>query len=886
MNKIYLQTKLYAPNLLLNYMVHRPQLIETLQADFPRKLTLISAPAGFGKTTLISQWLHASPRYQVAWLSLDESDSLPPTFWGYIISALQTVWSNIGKPLLPLLEQSPLVSIPNLLIDLLNHIASQPDAAILILDDYHVLKNPTIHDQLTFFIDHLPPNLHLVISSRLDPPLSLARLRANRQLIELRGDDLRFSVAETKQLLNQTLNTSLSDAQIEQLAHRTEGWIASLQLAGLALQKQANPTRFIEEFLGRHHYLFDYLTSELVQTQSAAVQAFLLKTSILKRLTGPLCDAVLGEDLVLDSTSMLMQLHKHNLLLVPLDNQQTWYRYHHLFREVLQTTLARQFPNELKQLHQRASRWYTEHDQRAEAVDHAIAGEDFFEAAEILRDFAPRLLGQGELMTIKKWLDLFPTTVMNQCPSLHCYQAWLFKLLNQPQNMATALQQTEVALAHYPDKLEEDNLSTQAAVFALRADLARMEGNPQQAFIYLQQAKAILPQSSRVLRRAVWLNLGVAHLFKSDFEAARDLLAETLALANETGSLYIATGAAGYLSYACLMSGQLNQADHHSREIVKALESQTQAVLFNYGEVYLHWAKGLYEWNLLDEAEQQTQKGLRLSHGKFETDLGILDCLGVVQLRLAQNRLDEANSLLEEARAIVNEQPQFMALFHHAQVKLLLRHDAEAAIRWANHAGSQEGLRQVPWAILNELAIARVWLYQRRLDELLERLEAITPATAPSLYWRLEALLLQALAHHAQQQSALALAVLAEALTLAEPQSFIRLFVDEGPPLAELLQLCRAKAIHPSYVEQLLMAFSQADHLPATTPPPLIEPLNEREQLILTHLARGLNTPEIAEAVIVSKNTVKWYLKNIYGKLGVNRRSQALAAARRHGLIA
>ena len=487
-----LATKLYIPPLRPN-VVSRPRLLERLNEGLHRKLTLISAPAGFGKTTLLSAWVEGIDR-QVAWLSLDEGDSDPARFLTYLVAALQTIAPNIGEGVMRVLQSPQPPPIESILTALLNEITTIPDHFVLVLDDYHVLDAKPIDNALTFLLEHLPPQMHLVIATREDPQLPLARLRARDTLTELRVTDLRFTPSEAAGFLNQVMGLDLSAEDITALETRTEGWIAGLQLAAISMQGQKDTTSFITSFTGSHHFVLDYLVEEVLQQQPERVQNFLLRTSILDRLCGSLCDAVLLDPNA-SGQATLEYLERANLFIVPLDNERRWYRYHHLFADLLRQRLHQSTDSStgderdgVAELHRRASQWYEDNSLTIEAFHHAVAANDVERAERLVEGEGMPLQFRGPMISVLNWLESLPTTILDARPSLWVTYASALTMTGQPiSSVEEKLQAAEAAL----QEAEQDDKTRDLVghIAAIRAMLA----------IPANQVETMIAQSRRAL---------------------------------------------------------------------------------------------------------------------------------------------------------------------------------------------------------------------------------------------------------------------------------------------------------------------------------------------------------------------------------------------------
>lgn len=880
-----LVTKLYAPPHRHN-VVRRARLIERLNEGLQRKLTLISAPAGFGKTTLVSDWL-AGCQCPVAWLSLDAGDNDPARFLTYLIAALRTVAPHLGTTVLGVLQAPQPPSTDAILTTLLNDLATISGDVVLVLDDSHMLDAKSVGHALCFLLDHLPPHLHLVIATREDPQLPLARLRAGDQLTELRVADLRFTPAEAAEFLSQVMGLSLSAEDVAALEARTEGWIAGLQLAAISLQGRHDPASFITSFTGSHHFVMDYLMEEVLQQQSASVQSFLLRTAILDRLCGPLCDAVLLAPSG-SGQATLEQLEHANLFVVPLDNERRWYRYHHLFAELLrqrlrQSLVVAQDDAEavVNALHIRASRWYEDNGLEIEAFHHAAAARDIKRAERLMEGRGVPLHYRGVVTALLEWLAALPTTVLNARPSLWVRHAGLLLVNGHTTGVEEKLQAAEAAIQGAES--DDDVRALVGQIAAARATLALTRYEPETMLAQSRRALEYLHPNSRSVRaNAIW-TLGYAYFLQGDRAAARRAYSEAVALSRAAGHIFITILATIGLGNVQEAETQLALAAETYRQVLQLAGDQPLQIV---SAAHLGLARVLYEWNDLDAAERHAQHSLHLAqqyeHG---IDRFVISEVLLARLKLARGDVAGAAALLAEAAQSARQHnfahriPEVAA----AQVVTLLRQGRLAAAARA--------------AQTHELPIsqARVHLAQGDpfvalavLDPWRQQVEAKGWADE-----QLQTMVLQALAYQALGEPDNAECVLLDALALAEAGAFIRCFVDEGSPMARLLSLAAARGLMPDYIGKLLSAFEAEaqTHMgtsgqpPTASVRPLIEPLSQRELEVLRLIAQGCSNQEICERLILALDTVKGHNRRIFGKLAVQRRTEAVARARELGLL-
>ena len=930
-----LQTKLYIPPLRPE-LVPRPRLIERLNAGLDRKLTLVSAPAGFGKPTLLSEWIHggdaATAPLRAAWLSLDEDDNDPARFLAYFIAALQMVEENIGEGTPSALQSPQPPPIEAILTPLLNEIATIPNGFTLVLDDYHLIKAKPIHDALTFLLDHLPPPMRLVIATRQDPPLPLARLRGRGHMTEIRAGDLRFTEEEATAFLNQTMGLGLTPDEVSALEARTEGWIAGLHLAALSLKGEADRAAFIRAFAGDDRHVMDYLVSEVVSRQSEAVQRFLLHTAILERLCGPLCDAVLDSDGQPGSGQAILEyLEQANLFIVPLDNRRQWYRYHHLFADLLRHRLRRTVGAQgIAPLHRRASAWYAHNDMMSEAIAHSLVAKDWEQAAQLIGQAFDDMCCRGEYYTtMLSWLEMLPDEIVRARPSLGILYAWMLSINLQLDAVEPRLQEMErMADGQLPVDLR-------LQIAAIRATLARQRNDVAIAIELSHQVLKVLaedPSDSNLLAyTGVVFNLAWTHLMEGDVVKARPRFSEARTLSQSAGSITLTLDAMRGLARVQILQGQLRQAVETYRQALQLADKVTQQsgqAVPAAAPVHLELADLLRERNQLDEAAHHLAQGIELSR-QWQILGEDLRNSYVYQARLKQARGDAAGALdairqAEQLAQAYRAVPRFGDPIAACRAQLTLaqavsiggafdpawkrkRRHLEAVEQWAETRGLRaDGSINLVDDEFEYVIWVRLLIAQNEPSQALQLLARLLQGAEDGGRTGrvIEILTLQALAQQALGDTDQALIALERALSLAEPEGYVRLFVDEGPPMARLLlRLCSgqvheatARGIAPDYARRLLAVFEAEtkDEEPALRRPPsvsrgeaegLVEPLSERELEVLGLIAEGLTNQEIASRLFLALNTVKVHTRNIYGKLGVNSRTQAVAKARTLGIL-
>jgi LuxR family maltose regulon positive regulatory protein len=926
-----LTTKLYIPPPRPG-QVPRPRLLARLDAalGLHHRLILVSAPPGFGKTTLLSEWVahlrsdaaaNRSLAGRVAWVSLDPGDNALPRFMAYLIAALQTIEAGVGAGVLGALQApgpadaGPPSALEPLLTALINELAALPEPLLLVLDDYHLIEAPVIHHALTFLLDHLPPHMGLVLATRADPPLPLSRLRSRGALTELRQAELRFTPGEAAAFLNRTMGLELRAEEVTALEARTEGWIAGLQLASLALQGtlalsgDRGGTAFVEAFAGDDRYVVDYLVEEVLDRQTEAVHRFLLETSILDRLSGPLCNAVrFGPETPGsseganagrrgDSQALLEELERRNLFLVPLDGNRRWYRYHRLFADLLRHRLHQARPDRVPALHRRASRWYEDNGFLADAVEHALAAKDFERVADLIEPASWVHLSQGGASTLLGWLDALPAALLHRRPRLDLLYAWALLAAMELEAIEARLHGVERRLPAAggpadPAGSTDDPDAVRGEIMAIRATLAGLRGDMPAAIELARQALDHLPAGELHLRGILADILGAAYDASGNTAAASQAYTEAAALSQAAGNPLIALIALGNLARLQETQGRLRQAAatcHQTLELAAGLQGEPPP---SAGMAEAGLGKLAYEWDQLDDAARHLEVAIERGRRGGVVELVAAGCAALAPVYQARGDPQGATALIEEAEHLV--QTVGISAGSRAQVAAtrvrlwLLQGDLEAAAGWAS--GLAVGDDYDPLRQVEGIALARVLLAQApgqpdRLQDALRLLEGLLRATEAQGWMgqALEILALQAIALQRAGEPERAMDVLARALSLGEPEGYVRTFLDLGAPMRELLQAAARRGIRPAYAGHLLAR--AAGETAPVAPSPLVEPLSDRELEVLHLIAAGLSNREVAQRLVITPGTAKWHAHNIYGKLGVHSRTQAVARARELGLL-
>ena len=904
---LLLATKLHVPRPRPGF-VPRPRLTGRLEEGLARGLVLVCAPAGSGKTVLLADWAHRENR-PVVWLSLDTGDNDPARFWRYVAAALDRVRPGIADQIAALLRGGQQPPLETVVTTLINELAARPGEVIIILDDYQLIDSQPVHGSIAFLLDRLPPGLRLVLASRADPPLSLARLRAGGRLAELRADELRFTLDQTGVFLRDATGLDLPATSVAAFQDRTEGWVAGLQLAALSLRGQADVAGFVETFSGSHRYVLDYLTEEVLARQSEQVRGFLLETSVLDQLSGPLCDAVTGQA---GSQALLEALERANLFLVALDEVRGWWRYHHLFADLLRVRLAQERPGRVPELHRAAAAWHEQHGLADDAVRHALAAGDVDWAARLIEQHVEMLIRRSEGETLRRWLSALPASSVRTRARLGLAQAVSAIVRGQVEEVEPLLDDAERAFAATGDEPHEPSVGRALSVLAnvpaliafLRADVARLRGDAACAVDFDRQALAQLDDGDWLLGTHVRWNLAVANWMRGRVGQAEHDLAEVAAERRAAGEGYPAMRVCYDLGQVQRAQGRMEAAlgtYQQALEVTGAASSQ----LPHLGMAHVGLAGLLYERDELAAALDHATRGVMLCRHLAFTQPLAAGLAIVARIRQARGEVAGALEAMGEAGE-VESSPQVVALLNPVpswQARLLLAQgDITAATRWTQERGLGAGDEPSYPREPEYLVLARVLLARNLPRQALPLLERLLDAAASDgrVGSVIEIRALQALGLAADGEQANAVEALAEALTLGCPQGYVRVFADEGAPMGALLgqliaaqraEQAPARGVPLSCLARLAHAFAGERAMPASRPgaatavPGLVEQLTGRELEVLGMLAAGTPNQAIAGELVITLDTVKKHVSHVLGKLGAANRTEAVARARELGLI-
>jgi LuxR family transcriptional regulator, maltose regulon positive regulatory protein len=889
-----LRTKLSLPMFHAHFL-SRPHLVQRLQRGMKNRLVLLSASAGSGKTTLLSEWARQSSSL-VAWLALDIDDNDPVRFWSYVVAALQQASLASVASLLQGLRSSSPTSLQSLLVELINMLDAEGRDIVIILDDYHLLEAPPLHDSLAFFLKHLPQHVHMVLASRSEPPFPLAQLRASGSLLELRSADLQFTPAEAKAFLCQSQPLSLKPAEVQALVERTEGWAAGLRLVSLALQEHADVSHFISQFTGSHRTVLEYLLNDVLEHQPEHIRRFLAHTSVLERFTASLCDAVTGEE---NGRAMLAFLAQKNLFLLSLDDEGTWYRYHHLLAEALSSSLRQDQPELFFALHRRASEWYERQNVPEEAIQHALASTDFEHGADLLEHHVEKLLHQSELTGVLRWLDLLPVHVLRERP-------WLLVAQARALIGSGHFEQAEQCLRNLEclgrEKVAEHTQNMfKGRIAALSTEISSVRGETQKALTYSHQALTLLSEDDLAWRIRVLQAMGEAYLHAGKLEEAQQILTETVAssLYNNDAQHALVTLHSLGQTQALLARPDLANASYLQGLQIASQYGLTHAAVM--GHILVGRGHVLCEWNDLETAEAHLLTGITLARRGGHMIQALGGTLTLSRVKQAQGKMQEALAVSGQAQELARQMndPFFMDFVARHPVGLwLAENKVEIAVRCAHASGlytygeikDVTSLPSTYFLLIELFLLIQLYVAQGNLseaDRLLRQTRALVDA-GQQPRWQIVWMVLCALVRQAQGQEEEAIHSLALALALAEPAGYIRTFIEMGKAmillLNSLLHLKPLANYSQGYIRHLLVAAGEplSEQVQAVS---LDDLLSAREWAVLRCLAQGYSNREIARQLVLTENTVRTHTKHIYSKLDVHSRTQAIARSKTLGLL-
>jgi LuxR family maltose regulon positive regulatory protein len=886
-NAPLLMTKFYTPRPHPD-LVPRPRLQNAISAGLHVPLTLVSAPAGFGKTTVVAQWVQQTG-VPVVWLSLDAQDNDPAIFLRYLVATFQQAAPRVGASVLAMLQRPQPPSVESLLTFLVNDLAELDHDLLLVLDDFHVLHNMHVHKMVDFLLQHHPPQLHLVITTREEPSLPLTRFRARRQLVEIRANDLRFTLEEATALLRVGMRLQVTDAEVAALEMRTEGWIAGLHLAALALENRPDVASFVRAFTGSHKLIVEYLAEEVMQRLPAHLREFVLSISILDRFCAPLCDALTLADVHQTESSysqvLIEQLEKMNLFIIPLDDKRHWFRFHHLFADVLRGYLSSGASYEQQTyLYERASQWCESHHLIIEALDYAFRGKDTNRAADLLERHADSIVMQNGPSATLDWMAKLPRASLEARPSL-------------------AVKYVSVLVFIEPHISADDpnHLAEQAATW--RTMIALMTEQPAATTI-AQGVRAfeLMDDRNTAWGRINSLILGCGYAQNGDDAIALDMWRESVRNCQATGDGLMEVNTITHIGRVLIYQGRLREAEATLHDLINRADASYLRDIPAKGYALTICAWSLYERNELDRTRAYVVEAIDLCKYWSMPRIILHAYVILAYIEHHSGNVEQAHAAIKKAGEIIehnNLRQTFVAVAAYQARLWLMQNQLARAAQWAQswQATAQNTLD--PAYDVEHLTLVRVLLAQQRVDqadELLGRLidQAGTLGRGKRL---IEGYVLQALLASTQGNRRDALAALTRALSLGERAQVIRTFVDEGLPMVALLEEARDREVYPSYCTGLLDAFPtsatnntmlELDYSNVPTPQHatnLVEPLNEREQEVLRLIALGNSNRDIASKLMVSYSTVKWHINHLYGKLGVSTRTQAIAQARQLGLL-
>jgi LuxR family maltose regulon positive regulatory protein len=868
-----LKTKLNMP-VPRESIVHRPRLFDKLNSDlktgdgFARRLTLISAPAGYGKTSLAVEWL-GNREEEVLWLSLDEEDNDQAHFLAYLVAAFQQADPEIGVRTLQMLQSPQPPQAETLVTVLINDLSATHTPLILTLDDYHFIQNPMVHEIVGFLLENQPSQFHQVVLTREDPLLPVARLLSRGQASEIRQQDLRFTLAESTRFLNRSMGLNLTPEDLDALQRRTEGWVAGLQFAGLSMQGRSDLHQFVKNFAGSNRYILDYLFEEVFSLQGPEVQEFLINTSILTRLTADLCNAVVDRR---DSQDLLESLEKANMFIVPLGLSREWYRYHGLFRDLLRHRLQKVEVGEVSAIHLRASQWYESRDLPADAVQHALAAQEWARASQLVLSVSELMMKRGEIVTLLDWFGQFPDEVIRSDLGLCIDYIWTLILAGQNEFAESLLVHVEALTADMPEY--------HFSIYSARAYLARTKGNISETIEMSERALELIPVDDKSTRGILAINLGIAYWHKGQMDQASQALIEAQKAAQETGNVYAQMTAIVFLARVQAVGGNLRQA---AGMLEGALDKGGNAPIIGLAHLdlgYLH-----YEWNDLKACREHLLQGQKINQSAENIEYLVRGYMLETRLMIAQGNLRAAAKSLENLQEMIGagELPK-------STRSRIISFQIEMALRLGDLPGAQQSVTHLnedldahPFYRFFGLTEERLLIAAGEKERSARQLRAKRD-TAEQAGWKYGGIAIRILEAIAAEDEETRLSVLIDALEQSGEGGYLRAFADHGPILVDGLMEAARRGVNPEYVGQILAVIRQETEQKVASEE-VMEPLSEREVEVLRLVAAGLSNREIADKLYLSPGTIKTHVHNICGKLGANNRTQAVGRARDLGLI-
>jgi LuxR family maltose regulon positive regulatory protein len=884
-------TKLYIPPTRPE-IVPRPRLIERLDEGLYRKLSLLSAPAGFGKTTLVIEWLgklstdRNRAAHKISWLSLDENDNDLTRFLTYMIAALnriEGVESKFGKSALSMLQSHQPPEAETVITSLINEISSIPFKIILVLDDYHLIEDQAIHNGLTFLLNQLPPSLHIAILTREDPHLPLARLHARDQITELRSTDLRFTSEETAEFLNQIMGLDLLEEDIEALEARTEGWVAGLQLAAISLQGQTDPSKLIQSFTGSNRFVLEYLIEEVLDHQPEDIQYFLLQTSILNRLTGGLCDALTGQE---NGQETLEMLDRSNLFVISLDNEQCWYRYHHLFANLLQSRLKRYHPDHIPDLHLKASRWFEKAGQFPEAIDHALKGSHFTLAAEFIGAQAKEMIRNGHVSTFLRWMNSLPKDITWSNPLLSIYHAWCLLMRREDISLVDEI----------ISELEKHAASYEPELTALKALQATYKRQISEAIGLAKKALSLLPEEDSFFRQSTSLNLSASLFLQGDNIGGEKVIEDLVRTVSADENRVTAVIALCRLGTIRVQQGDLFGGQEYYQQAIELAKDDQGRLNPIACEPLIGSGRIFWEWYEFDQAQIHTNEGIRLS-ALWRNSAAIEGYIVMALLQQSIGNESEAAAMMEAAKNATDTYTGAEYVASHAAFLDLLQGNLRAAETWASNRQlskysraqlleESEAIGSDVIRIFELLVFARILIARSRYQEAEHILKLLQPRLEKIGYLGkiIEAKILRAEIALQKGDRKIARSLIEKGLALGEKGMFLRLFMDHSEGIADLIEELHREEFENELVRRLIQEMGTKSPVQGKAKP-LVDPLSDREIQVLGWLESDYSVPEIADELVITTSTLRTHIRNIYQKLNVHSRFEAVSKARDHGMI-